>query len=143
MASRIIELADALVVSLNEQAFAAPPAIAERTYRPSYDLKDIKELRIAVVPASSETVLSDRVLAQYDIVLDVGVMKKLKLADVAEEDALMSIVQEIETHVRTTGAIGDGQWVATVNDPIFSQEHLAEHRQFTSILSFAFRLVSE
>jgi hypothetical protein len=47
----------------------------------------------------------------------------------------MGLVQEFAEVVRARGRFGDAAWVRTENVPIYSQEHLAELRQFTSVLT--------
>jgi len=51
-------------------------------------------------------------------------------------------VQEIAEFVRAKGKFADATWVKTENVPIYSQEHLGELRQFTSVITFLFRVVS-
>ena len=57
----------------------------------------------------------------------------------AEIDSLMGLVQEVAEFVRATGRFGDAVWVSTENTPIYSQEHLGELGQFTSVLTLTLR----
>jgi hypothetical protein len=54
----------------------------------------------------------------------------------------MALVQEIAEFIRSTGRFGDASWVRTENVPIYSQEHLAELRQFTSVLTLTLRVIA-
>lgn len=140
--SRIIDIADLLVTSLNVQVFSLEFTSA-RLYRPVFDLKSMKALHVSVVPAGLELELASRTEAQHDVQIDVGVQKKLSDADNTEIDPLMDLVEEIIDHVRTTRVFGTAVWVGTSNSPIYSPEHLSELRQFTSVISLTFRLVEE
>ena len=139
--SRIIDLADALVVSLNAETWSIS-AEAVRHYRPVFDLKDLKDLKISVVPRNADAGLSGRIQSMHTVQVDVAIQKKLTTLQNVEIDALVDVVQEVENHVRTTRIIGSGAWLETTNSPVFSQEHLADFRQFTSVLTFTFRLVN-
>ena len=69
------------------------------------------------------------------------IQRKLAQPDNSEMDSLMDLVEEIQTHVESTRLFGDAVWVASENLPVFSQEHLANGRTFTSVLTFTFRKV--
>jgi len=84
-----------------------------------------------------------RATNRRDIRIDVGIQKKLGTAGQSGMDALMDLVEEIEAHVQTTRVFDSNNavWIGSENTPIFSQEHLAESRMFTSVLTFTFRTV--
>ena len=146
--STITDIADAVVAELNGSAgpkFGSPPAglNAQRSYRPAFDLKDMKDLHVTVVPKGVELSSASRSLVQTDVQIDIGVQKKLVTADAAEIDPLMSLAEEIadffRTHRLTT--VPSAMWVNTQNSPIFAPEHLAELRQFTSVITLTYRVV--
>ena len=136
----IIDIADAVAAALNGHTFSQPFA-AQRAYLAAFELKELKDLRVAVVPKGVEMTTAGRGISQSDVQIDVGVLKKLVSADNAEIDALMGLVQEIAEFVRATGRLGGAAWVRSENLPIYSTEHLAEMRQFTSVLTLTFRLL--
>ena len=137
----IADIAGAVVTALNGHTFSQP-FTAARAYLPVFDLKDMKDLRVTVVPRGVEMTTAGRGLAASDIQIDVAVQKKLAAADNAEIDALMGLVQEIADFVRSTGRFGDGSWVRTENVPIYSPEHLGELRQFTSVLTLTLKVMT-
>jgi len=137
----IADIAGAVVTALNGHTFSQP-FTAARAYLPVFDLKDMKDLRVTVVPRGVEMTTAGRGLAASDIQIDVAVQKKLSGADNAEIDALMGLVQEIADFVRSTGRFGDGSWVRTENVPIYSPEHLGELRQFTSVLTLTLKVMT-
>ncbi len=137
----IADIAGAVVTALNGHTFSQP-FTAARAYLPVFDLKDMKDLRVTVVPRGNEMSTAGRAITQSDVQVDVAVQKKLTTADATEIDALMGLVQEIAEFIRSTGRFGDGSWVRTQNVPIYSAEHLGELRQFTSVLTLTLRVMT-
>ncbi|OQB80320.1 MAG: hypothetical protein BWX88_04607 [Planctomycetes bacterium ADurb.Bin126] len=139
--STVIEITDAVVGALNGHAFSQP-FTADRCYVPAFDLKDMKDLHVTVVPRGLEMTTASRSLLQDDVQIDVAVQKKLPAdasGDKAAIDVLMGLVQEIADFVRATGRFGDMVWVKTENKPIYSPEHLEQLRQFTAVLTLTLR----
>jgi len=139
--SQITDIADAVVAALNGQTFSEP-VTAVRAYRAVFDLQEMKDLHVTVVPKGVELTTAGRGVAQSDVQIDVGVQKKLATGDDAEIDELMGLVQEIAEFIRATRQFGDAVWVKTENTPIYSQEHLGELRQFTSVLTLTLRVMT-
>jgi len=137
----VADIAEAIVGALNGHTFSRP-VVAARAYRPIFDLKDMTDLHVTVVPKGVELTTAGRGLAQSDVQIDIGVQKKLAAGDNGEIDALIGLVQEIAEFIRATGRFGDAAWVKTENTPIYSQEHLGELRQFTSVLTLTLRVMT-
>jgi len=136
--SRIIDLVDLVVAGLNLQTWTVP-FTATRTYRPVFDLKDMTTLRVSVVPKALVIAASSRASSMRDLVIDIGVQKKLIAAGQVDMDDLMDTTEEIETYLRANRVFGNAMWTGTENSPVFSQEHLADLRQFTSVLTVTYR----
>ena len=136
----IADIADAVVTELNAGSFSVPFTV-ERLYRPDFELSDMKNLHVSVVPHGLEMSTAGRALSQQDVQIDLAVQKKLDAADNAEIDALMGLVEELAEFLRTKRQFGDAVWVRTENSPVYSQEHLGELRQFTSVLTATLRVV--
>jgi len=139
--SIIADIATAVVTALNGHAFSQP-FTAVRAYRPAFDLKDMTDLHVTVVPKGVELSTVGRALMQSDVQIDIGIQKKLGADEDAEIDALMDLVQEIIEFIRDTRLFADAMWVNTENTPIYSQEHLGELRQFTSVLTLTLRVMT-
>ena len=137
----IVDTADAVVAALNGHEFSQS-FTTQREYRVEYNLKDMKDLRVTVVPKAVEMATAGRGLAQNDIQIDLAVQKKLTAGDNPEIDTLMDLIQEIAEFVRATGRFGDAVWVRAENTPIYSQEHLGEMRLFTSVLTLTLRVMT-
>ncbi len=139
--AQITDIVDAVVAALNGQTFSQP-FTAARAYRPAFDLQEMKDLHVTVVPKGVELASAGRGLAQSDVQIDIGVQQKLAAGDDAKVDALVRLVQEIAEFVRATRQFGDAVWVRTENTPIYSPEHLGELRQFTSVLTLTLRVMT-
>lgn len=136
----IAEIADALVVALNGHTFGQP-FIARRCYVPVFDLKEMKDLHVTVVPRGIEMATAGRSLLQNDVQIDVAVQRKLQTSEATEIDLLMGLVQEIADYIQKASRIGNAAWVRTENKPIYSPEHLEQLRQFTSVLTVTYRIL--
>ena len=140
----VIDIADAVVAALNggQQVFTA-----ERRVRPNFELTDLTDLRVTVVPKGFEASVASRSLSQYDVQVDVGIQKKLAAG--AEEDAevatMCGLVEEVADFLKGKRLEGTGwsaSWVRpAVNEPVYSTEHLAEKRVFTSVLTLTYRVM--
>jgi len=138
----ITDIADAVAAEINAGSFSQPVS-ATREYLPAFELADMQTLRVTVVPKSVTTLPGGRAHNQYDYAIDVAVQKKLDAADNTEIDELMTLVDELADHLRFKRLTDypNAAWLKTENQPVYAQEHLQELRQFTSILTFTFRLM--
>jgi len=139
--SRIVDIADAVVTALNAGPFD-PALQAVRSYQPGYELEQLKELRITVVPRGMEQTGATRAMTQRDVQIDIGIQKKLAQTNAAEVDALLDLVQQMADHIRTVRQFGPAIWVKTENTPIYSVEHMEQLRVFTSVLTLTLRMVT-
>lgn len=139
--SVILDIADAVVASLNAGSFALQFQ-AERKYQPVFELPDLQTLHVSVVPKSLAITIAARDSGYFDSAIDIGVQKKVNPEQPDELDALMNLVEQIADHLRmkrlenAPGAI----WLGIANEPVFAPEHLDQHRQFTSVLTVTYRV---
>lgn len=137
------DIADAVVAELS----AAPDGTFSETFSavrrvlPEFDLEDLAELKVSVVPKSVEITGSTRAASQYEIAVDVGVQKKLGKDLDAEVTALGTLVDEMADYLRqrTLEQAPFAVWVGIRNEPVYVPEHLAERRVFTSVLTVTYR----
>jgi len=137
-----IDIADAVVAELNAASLSQPVS-AERHYVPLFELPQMHELHVSVVPKGVAITKADRTHNTHDVEVDVAVQKKFEVGDAAEIDPLMNLVEEIADffRLRRLSSYPNAHWIKTQNKPIYAQEHWDELRQFTSILTFTFRVV--
>ncbi|MCD4823208.1 MAG: hypothetical protein K8S55_01260 [Phycisphaerae bacterium] len=141
----IINIADAVTAELN----AADPGtfsrdfIALRKVLPAYELSELAELKITVVPKTIEINGSTRSVCQYDFAIDIGIQQKLPSGcDMETEvETMGTLVDEIADYLRRRPLAASpwAVWVNTKNDPPYAPEHLAEQRVFTSVLTVTYR----
>lgn len=134
-------IADAVKARLNETPFSIP-FTAERKYLPLFELPDMAMLRVTVVPKGLATTGLSRDTSQNEYAIDVAVQKKVSTEEPAEIDPLCSLVEEIADRFqfRRLGEYPTASWSKTENVPVYSVEHLEEMRQFTSVLTFTFKV---
>ena len=138
-----VQVADAMVAELNAGPF--DPALgATRLYRPEFDLAQLKTTQVTLVPKKIEITNIARNANQYDVSIDVAVQKKVDLANQADLDGLMALVEQIGEFFRlrrlTLAGGGSALWAKTENDPIFAPEHLETKQVFTSVLTLTFKV---
>ena len=140
--SVVTDVADSIVAELNA-ATLSQPFTAERKFVPSFALPEMASLHVTVVPKGVSITKSDRSRNTHDVMVDVAVQKKFDKGDAAEIDPLMNLVEEIADlfRLRRLDSYPAAHWLKTEHAPIYSQEHWDEMRQFTSILTFTFRVV--
>lgn len=139
-----IEIADALVASLNEGSFSQT-FTATRVYDALLELTDAT-LHVDVAIREEAGEIISRGQTAKIVTLDVGVRQKLPkdTAVVTFCDALMLLKQEIqETYVGsrlTTATVGDAFCHAWDSKPVYSLPQLRRFRQFTGVLGLKFGL---
>ncbi|MBI5725019.1 MAG: hypothetical protein HZA50_13745 [Planctomycetes bacterium] len=143
----IVDIADAVVSELNAGAFSQT-FTAQRAWLPRFDLVDLKDLHVTVVPKGVSVQPAGRKVCQYEYSVDAGVQKKLTInngMEKAEIDALIVLVEEIAGFFRQRrlSAYPDAAWVKTEYSHLYVVEHLSQLSQFTSVLTLTFRVFQE
>jgi len=140
--SVLIAIADAVVDALNAATLSQPLA-AERHYQPVFDLPEMDELHVSVVPKGVKVLASSRNQNQHDYAIDIGVQKRI--ADDAETDAMVLLTEQIADHFRLgrvqVDGVGSVPLLTVATDPVFAPEHLTEKRVFTSVVTLTFRVL--
>ncbi|MDR1611875.1 MAG: hypothetical protein LBT97_03720 [Planctomycetota bacterium] len=141
----IIDLADAVTAELNAAPAGTfdPDIQAVRRVLPEFELADLAELKVSVVPKAVEMGGSTRAACQFDLRIDIGVQKKLGKDLDVETAQLCGLMDRIAAYLRRrplAGAPG-AVWVRTENEPVYAPEHLAGQRVFTSVLTLTYRAV--
>ncbi len=138
--SVIVDIAEAVKTELNGHEFSQA-FTAERLYRPVFDLADMKDLHVTVVPKGVTAVAAGRDRVQHDVQVDIAVQKKV--ANEAGSDELMGLVEEIADffRLRRLAQYPQAVWTGIENDPVFAPEHLEQMNQFTSVLTLTFRVI--
>jgi len=145
MASIITTIADAVVAAMNGPTFSRA-FTAQRSYLPIFDLKDMVDLHVTVVPKAVSSEASSRNASQEEYQIDVAVQQKVASLEPVSIDPLMAIVQEIVDFWRLRrvmiGAL-PAVCIKASNLPVYAPEHLSQMNQFTSIVTLTFRMVRQ
>jgi len=139
-----VAVADAVVGLLNNTATAnfTPPFAAVRAYRPIYSLEELKTLRVTVVPRGIAEEAISRVASQDDPTVNIAVQQWCSNTANATLDPLMGLVDQVREALRLKRlASPAAMWIKTENSPIYSAEHLDQHKVFTSVLAVTYRII--
>jgi len=139
-----IDVADAVVMELAGAPAGTfnQPFTPQRRVLPQFELSELKDLKVTVVPRAVEITSATRAHSQHDVQIDIGVQKRLGKELESEIEPLVELVEQIAAYLgrRPLGSI-PAVWVRTANDPIYAAEHLAEDRVFTSVLTVTYRVM--
>jgi hypothetical protein len=133
--SKLIDIADAIVASLNGVLFD-PPFEAARVYQPNFTLPELQTVQVSVVPKSIVITNASRAESQFEYAIDVGVQQKID--GEASVDDLMALVEAIVDHLQRK-AMADATWVSISNEPVFGEQNLDEQRVFISVVTVTYR----
>lgn len=147
MMSVVIDIAEHVVATINA-ADLSQPVLAVRHYLPEFELQEMDQLRVSVVPAELDEEMADRSRDRAEYKIHVAIQKRVAKQDppgldTTAIDGLMTLVQEIDDLFRhkPLADFEQAHWVKTENRPIYDPRHLREHNQFTSLLAFTFRVI--
>lgn len=142
--SMATDIADAVTTEINASGLLPPSVTAKRMVLPEFELADLAEMKVAVVPKSVLITGSTRAASQYEIAIDIGIQQKLAPGNKdldTEVATLGTLVDQIADHLRkrALGGAPYATWVSINNEPVYAPEHLAEQRVFTSVLTVMYR----
>ena len=144
--SLVLDIATAVAVELNAapQGTFDPAVQAVCSVLPVYDLTQMADLKVTVVPKGVQITGATRAASQFDVQIDIGIQKKLGNDLDAEVAALLDLVDEIAQYLRKRplASAPHAAWVSTVNEPVYAPEHLAGKRLFTSVLTLTYRAIA-
>ena len=141
--SLVTDIADAVTSELNGSGIL-PGLTAVRKVVPAYELAELTDLKVTVVPKAVEISGSTRSASQYEITVDIGIQKKLPPGSESSDEqveTLGTLVDQIAEYLRRRplATAPFASWVSITNDPVYAPEHLAEQRVFTSVLTVTYR----
>lgn len=126
--SEVIRIAEAVAESLEKYH-------AEVLFFPEFELRDLDDLRVVVVPHSTEYKTVSRGRNEEILKVQIGFLKR------GSEENLDDLLQTVEKIGLgfLNGKLGGSTCVCVAYNPIYSPEHLRERGQFTSIIELSFR----
>jgi hypothetical protein len=137
----ILQIADSVTAQLNATQFDQE-FVAERLYVPNFDLEDMKELRVSVVPRDVEILQHDRSQNRYHCRVDIAIQKKFSHGTNQEIDALVDLGEKIADEFRLKRLLSfqAARCIKVEQTVLYSTEHWEQLRQFTSLMTLTFEL---
>jgi hypothetical protein len=140
----IITLADAVAAEINTGSFSVP-VTAQRMLLPEFELADLADLKVTVVPARIQTTGLTRQAMRHEVDIEIGVQKKLSGQVDTELPQWMDLVEAIDVFLRKRTLAGavDAAWLKSAIEPLYAREHVAQSRVFTSIITVTYLLIGD
>lgn len=134
-------IASAVAAKMNATGFSREFE-AEVVFRPIFDLRNLKTLKVSVVPRAVSFERASRNANSRLVQVDIGIQRKL--TDESDIEPLLELVEEI------TLCFGVGKrlpeypealCVEIENEPVYAPEHIEQYRQFTSVVTLTFEVI--
>jgi hypothetical protein len=151
-----IRIADAIVTELlsglTEEAFSEE-FVPQRKYHVHIVLEENSGLNVWVVPRTVKYEMECRDNSRKDVLVDIGILERpVSCTDVVLEarlDVLMRFANEITDFFaasdghspRELDAEPTASFISVERDPVFDGEHVAQFRQFTSVVRLTYSVV--
>jgi hypothetical protein len=138
-------MAQAISTLLNGGSFSIPFE-SQVLLKPLFDLTDLGDLKVTVVPVSLGLERIARGISSGRYEIDIAVQQKLPAEDIDTViESLMDLVLEIAQFLDGTALeyVSGKHTAALKTDikPIYSMEHLAEYKVFTSIVTVTYKVI--
>jgi hypothetical protein len=134
--SRVVDIAQAVVDLLNAASLGV---IAVRSYKPQYELAEMDEPHITVVPKSIASERLDRSSFAHSVAVDIAIQQRAMTDD--EIDALMDFPESL-ADLLWANAIDGAILLGVQNEVPVSPEELAERHLFVSLLTATYQVIS-
>jgi hypothetical protein len=121
-----------------------PTIVATRTYMPRFELKQLADFTVTVVPRVDDLERGAKgSFWTHELSLDVGLQKLLDpaLEEVAQIDGLLLDTETILRFLQAR-AILRAYVAAVAWDPLYDEDSLEQHGCFTSVLRMTYRFSS-
>jgi|YNPMSStandDraft_1061717.scaffolds.fasta_scaffold02655_7 hypothetical protein len=137
------QLTEAIVDELNGEAWTLPFA-ARRDYRPRYTVADLANLTVTVSPRTLAITPVARGLATPEYTIDIAIQQHLNQEDNDTLDALIMLAEHITQHMinHRLRAMPTALCIRATSEPLYSIDHLDDHRVFTSLITLTYALTA-
>jgi hypothetical protein len=126
----ILKIAEAVAEELAEYS-------AEVSFVPEYELAELAEMRVVVVPLAIEFKTLSRSSREELLKVSVGILKRGKESELPDLLKLSNDIGVRFLHCKLAGAT----CVSVAYDPIYSPEYLRQRNQFISVIQLAFKQI--
>jgi hypothetical protein len=137
----LIDIANAVAAELNGSVIWPEGVTAVMNLKPEFELKDLKNLKVTVVPRALKLSSETRRDGGREVKVDIGVQRKTADPDILAE--LFQLVEDIAGlfERKRLSQYQHAVCVGIENDPIYDPEHLRQMRQFTSVITLTFKVL--
>lgn len=137
----LIDVANAVVAELNSSVIWPEGVAAVMNLKPEFELKDLKKLKVTVVPKALKFTGETRRNGGREVKVDIGIQRKT--ADPAILAELLQFVEDIAGlfERKRLSQYQHAVCVGIENDPVYDPEHLRQMRQFTSVITLTFKVL--
>lgn len=125
----------AVVTLAAEVALELADFHAEVIFFPEFELRDIEEMKVIVVPLAEEYKPLSRTQHEEILKVQVGFLKRCCEDELPE---LLRTVEKLGLGFLNKQLVG-ATCVGVAFNPIYSPEHLRERGQFTSVIELSFK----
>ena len=126
-----VDIADAVAAEL-----ANLPMTVHRRVLPSFELAELKDLTVTVVPKSVQITNVTRDATGYEVAIDIGIQRKIGKDTDAEVATLSGVVSSIIAFLnRRSLATCNARFKTLANEPVYAPEMLSEKRLFLSVVT--------
>lgn len=135
-----LDIADAVAAELS-----VLPLNVQRRVLPEYELAELKELVVTVVPKSVQITNVTRQSTGYEVAIDIGIQQKVGTDLDAEVLVLSGVVSDIAAYLnrRTLAAYPAARFKSIANEPVYASDVLHERRVFVSVVTVTYMLIEE
>lgn len=130
--ARAVELAEAVAAELSDYG-------AEVSLAPEFDLGDVKDMKVVVVPAGVAHNLVARGHHEDVVKVQVGILKRASRDEVVD---LVSFAEYLAVGFLGRILCGSARCMKAENAPLYVPEHLRERRQFTGVVELTFKEIA-
>jgi hypothetical protein len=142
MSNTAIAIADEVVKTLNniededDRLFTAV-----RLLFPFYELNDLAELKVTVVPKSVDIQSFSRGASEFDCQIDIAFQKSVKSPDAPEVSTLADLVLNTAKSFRGKVYSDIGAACYKIGVLLYSAEHIQPPSVFTSVITLNFKII--
>jgi hypothetical protein len=134
-------IASAVAAKMNATTFSQEFE-AEVVFRPIFDLRNLKTLKVSVVPRAVSFARASRQADSRLVQIDIGAQRKL--SEEVDVEPLLDLVEEITLCFGVGKRLPDypaALCVEIENEPVYAPEHIEQYRQFTSVVTLTFEVI--
>lgn len=131
-----IDIADAVAAELSTL-----PMTVHRRVLPEFELAELKDLTVTVVPKSVQIANVTRQATSFEVAIDIGIQRKIGKDTDAEVATLSGVVSSIVSFLNRRSLPTCNACFKTIaNEPVYAPDMLSEKRLFLSVVTVTYKV---